>query len=412
MDDANPVLDDANPVSDGANPVSDDANLVSDDANLVSDGANLVSDGANLVSHGANPVSDGANSVSHDANPVLHAANLVSEGHKRVSETKKGWFRPVFCQKSLISMKTAKCDRRTRSAQRILGLPSATLRSAFSLIEVMVVVALMALIVLALMAVFTSTQRAFRAAVTQTDVLEGSRAAMDLIATDLRGLTPSGYASNLIYSAGGAVNFQVRANLGYTPLTQNLPGSSAQRTNLLNYFFALSRNNTTWTGIGYIVDTTSASPLYPLYRFYEQTNVAFSPWLLWNDFQNASLTNMSHLVDGVVHLTLRAYDVNGTWINNYYQTYTNALNTEFLSASTTPPAGNGYGEAQILMFSNAVPAAVELELGVLEDRALARAESLPHNSTAQLNYLAQQAGAVHLFRQRVTIPNVDTTAYP
>ena len=63
------------------------------------------------------------------------------------------------------------------------------------------------------------------------------------------------------------------------------------------------------------------------------------------------------------------------------------------------------------MFSNAVPASVELELGVLEDRPLARAESLSQNYTAQTNYLAQQAGAVHLFRQRVTIPNVDPTAY-
>jgi hypothetical protein len=132
--------------------------------------------------------------------------------------------------------------------------------------------------------------------------------------------------------------------------------------------------------------------------------------LFFTEIQNAQWTNMSHLVDGVVGLTVRAYDPNGNWINNYYQPYTNALNTAFLY----PPMsgiGNGYGEAQLYMFSNAVPASVELELGVLEDRPLAHAESLPLNSTAQLNYLAQQAGAVHLFRQRVTIPNVDPTAY-
>ena len=55
----------------------------------------------------------------------------------------------------------------------------------------MVVVALLALIVMALMAVFNSTQTAFRAGVTQTDVLEGGRAAMDLIAADLRQMSPS-----------------------------------------------------------------------------------------------------------------------------------------------------------------------------------------------------------------------------
>jgi prepilin-type N-terminal cleavage/methylation domain-containing protein len=280
---------------------------------------------------------------------------------------------------------------------------------AFSLIEVLVVVSLLSLIVLALMAVFSSTQRAFRSAVTQTEVMEGSRATMDLMVTDLRGLTPSDGVSN------GPVNLVVLANYTYySPLVQTLPGSSASRTNLLNYFFVLGRNNTTWTGTGYIVNTASTSPLYPLYRFYAETNITCSPAVLsglfFTEIQNAQWTNMSHLVDGVVGLTVRAYDPNGNWINNYYQPYTNALNTAFLY----PPMsgiGNGYGEAQLYMFSNAVPASVELELGVLEDRPLAHAESLPLNSTAQLNYLAQQAGAVHLFRQRVTIPNVDPTAY-
>jgi len=30
---------------------------------------------------------------------------------------------------------------------------------------------------------------------------------------------------------------------------------------------------------------------------------------------------------------------------------------------------------------------------------------------AQLTYLQNQSGHVHLFRQRVTVPNVDPTAY-
>ena len=280
---------------------------------------------------------------------------------------------------------------------------------AFSLIEVLVVVSLLSLIVLALMAVFSSTQRAFRSAVTQTDVLEGSRETMDLITTDLRGLTPSDGVSN------GAVNFFVVANYNYStayqPLVQSLPGSTATRANLLNYFFVLGRNNTTWTGTGYIVDTTSANPLYPLYRFYAQTNTVNSPLTLYSLFVNqikqpqwsTNSNFFSHLVDGVVHLTVRGYDPNGNWINGFNPTYTNTINTLYYS--------NAYGEAQYVMFSNAVPASVELELGVLEDRPLARAESLSQNYTAQTNYLAQQAGAVHLFRQRVTIPNVDPTAY-
>ncbi len=60
----------------------------------------------------------------------------------------------------------------------------------------MVVMALLSLIVFALMAVFNSTQAAFRASVTQTDVLESGRAAMEMITTDLRAMSPSLESSN------------------------------------------------------------------------------------------------------------------------------------------------------------------------------------------------------------------------
>ena len=63
------------------------------------------------------------------------------------------------------------------------------------------------------------------------------------------------------------------------------------------------------------------------------------------------------------------------------------------------------------MFSNTLPASVEIEMAALEDRALQRASTWPNNSAGQSNYLAQQAGRVHIFRQRVTVPNVDPAAY-
>ena len=279
-------------------------------------------------------------------------------------------------------------------------------RLAFSLVEVLLVVSLLSLIVLALMNVFNATQTAFRASLTQTDVLEGSRAAMQLITTDLRGMTPSGGASNVVgITTYGPVNFFTVANdNNYIPLSQNLPGSSVRRVNLLNKFFVLGRQNNKWIGVGYVVDNTNSSPLYPLYRFYRETNITTSPVVLFNEFANAingaQWTNMSHVMDGVVHLVVRAQDTNGVWIDN---NYTNAQNHLRL--------GSVYGEAQFYMFSNTVPASVELQFGVLEDRPLARAESLPFQSVAQSNYLAQQAGRVHLFRQLVPIPNVDPTAY-
>ena len=293
------------------------------------------------------------------------------------------------------------------------------------MVELLVVMTLLSLIVLALMAVFNSTQQAFRASVTQTDVLEGSRAAVDLITADLRGLTPSdGSFTNINNNViGCAVNFFVTNNdtsffQTYSPLAQSLPGSSLLRTNLLQWFFVLGRENTKWTGAGYVVDSGSASPLYPLYRFYAETNINANPVVLFNGFWKtislAQWTNLSHVMDGVTHLVVHAYDPSGYQLTNTIQFRgrqpVTGLNITVTNQNTWFSAPQ-WGEVGMCMFSNAVPAAVELQLGVLEDRALARASSLPFRSPAQLKYLAQPAGAVHLFRQRVTIPNVDPTAY-
>ena len=284
---------------------------------------------------------------------------------------------------------------------------------AFSLVEVLVVVSLMSLIVLALMAVFTSTQRAFRASVTQSDVLEGSRAAMELMASDLRGMTPS-YGTYFY----GAVNFSVTNNANYSdPLVQSLPGSTYSRSNLLQQVFILKRENDKWWGVAYAVSYNSSGDLYSLYRLLYPTlgttdpATIFTNQIVQNFFQNPT-NGGSQLLNGVLHFTVRAYDTNGTWIPYGFAVgQTNTLRQTWLFPSLVG------GEAGFAMYSNNVPASVELELGVLEDRVLARAESLPNNLPAlppndrRTIYLSDKSGNVHIFRQRVSIPNVDPTAY-
>ncbi len=285
--------------------------------------------------------------------------------------------------------------------------PSPVTRTAFTLIEVMVVMVLLSLIVIALMGVFSSTQAAFRASVTQTDILEGGRAAMDLITGDLRAMSPSG-GTNF-----GAVNFYANTNYYFTPLIQPLTASSQQRTNVLQQFFILSRQNQTWTGVGYIVVTnTFQNNLYSLYRFSMTTNVSApgGPVTLFNDFINypAAYTNSppwSHLIDGVVGLRVRAYDPNGLWLTNGYiglKPQPTVTNTFFFPSTL--------GEVGFAMYSNTLPASVEIEMATLEDRSLQRAESRPAGPLRD-QYLQGQAGAVHVFRQRVAIPQVDPAAY-
>jgi hypothetical protein len=305
----------------------------------------------------------------------------------------------------------------------------------------LVTLALLSLIVLSLMTVFNSTQKAFRASLTQTDILESGRLAMGLIADDLAKTTPS-YGTNSLEkgSPGSAfdnrvippVNFYVDANpytmnVNYQPFVQYLPGTSAQRTNVLETFFMLSRQNIngspSWVGTGYAVDPSSR-PTNSLYRFFQFTNVMKgNPWTLYTNFASIANNQLSylynpftnstlwtHVMDGVVDLTVRAYDPNGFWITNsvdryHGQSITNQ-NTSFFTPSLWPPFFKVYG---FRMYSNTVPATVEVQMGVLEDTTLQRAEGL--NGAAQLNYLSNHVGQVHLFRQRVAIRNVDPAAY-
>lgn len=301
-------------------------------------------------------------------------------------------------------------------------------RRAFTLVEVLVTVAILSIIILGLMEVFRHTQDAFRANLTQTDVLESGRDVMDLIRGDLEEIIPSdGYGIvNGFGNPNGqwAVNFCITNNFyvsGYTPLFQTLPAvtdAAIRRTNVLESFFILSRGNLNgsdrWIGTGYsVMGINSQNDLYPLYRFSTNYPVMTTnnPAVLFvKDFYNflSSPTNYdsSHLMNGVVHLRLYAYNNIGQRMNSL--NYFNGTNVIFyqLNPSLVPD------EIGCTFYSNKIPATVEIEMGVLEDRTLEHAESLePQGGAAITSYLADHAGQVHIFRQTVPIRNVDPTAY-
>jgi len=299
----------------------------------------------------------------------------------------------------------------------------------FTLVEILVVLALLSLIVFALMAVFNGTQRAFRASLTQTDILQSGRAVTDLIAQDLASMAPSGGVSNFNgFGTLGDINFlstvKTPSTFGYPtfnyPIVQTLLGSpdNAQRTNVLEDIFMLSKGNingvSSWIGTGYSVTTNLADgTLYPLYRFYMTTNVASGlagPLGLYQQFAFFQYTNSSlwsHLMDGVVNLTMRPYDTNGVWMTNGY--YANVSGVPFIPVQNVLFVQSTYGEVGCVFFSNTVPASVQVVMGTLEDRTLQHAESL--SGLGQSNYLAGAAGQVHLFSRRVWIRNLDPTAY-
>src|SRR5262249_39941807 len=148
--------------------------------------------------------------------------------------------------------------------------------------------------------------------------------------------------------------------------------------NIFQHFFFLTHENQTWHGIGYLVGNLG-SGAGTLYRFEEQTtspNVA----MLATNFANVARSNyltgivfpeMKRVVDGVVHLRVRTFDTNGLALvqTNIVRNATNVWNA-------LPAALRGT-ELDCFFYSNAVPAAVELEIGFLEDRTLERLRSLP-----------------------------------
>jgi hypothetical protein len=291
------------------------------------------------------------------------------------------------------------------------------------LIEIMVVVALLSVIILGLVAMFNQTRRAFTSTMTQVDVLGSGRNAADLIAREMEQITPAGSLN--------VVNFFMDSPITYTSggtyLVQPLIDPNDSQTNYIHEVLFLTRNNQQWSFIGYKLLTPATNPsptlagIGTLYRF-SQNNVGLDNLAALvntvNYFKTTTYptTNFNRIMDGVVDFRIRVYDTNG----NIFPTYNIVANSPGATTYVTNQTGtisiwtNSVGDFKYCGFSsNAVPAFIEVELGVLEDRALARYQALAQAgvSTVAWNYLQNHAGQVHIFRQRVTVRSVNPAAY-
>ncbi len=141
---------------------------------------------------------------------------------------------------------------------------SAIGKAAFTLLEILVSVALLSFIVLGLFAMFNQIQRAFRSSMTQSDILEAGRAVTEMIPRELEQMVPSRRSPYPLNPYTHGVNFYAEIP-NSTPLTQPLPGNPLPRTNLLQDCFMLLRQNQTWIGIGYCVRTIDTNDVlwYP-----------------------------------------------------------------------------------------------------------------------------------------------------
>jgi hypothetical protein len=218
------------------------------------------------------------------------------------------------------------------------------------------------------------------------------------------------------------------------------------RTNYLQPFFFLSHPNELWPDAAWVATGYYVVPDNPgvgvgtLYR-YSLTNYSVpSPkvpvvlpdqlYKLYNDFILALSTvrtnlNVTRVAEGIVDLRVRPFATNGFPIVNDGTSYgytvycTNAIfpnNLSFYRSIIQAASRRNlncperYDRCQF--WSNAVPAYVELELGILEAQTYQRFKAISSaNLPAQLAFLSNHVAQVHLFRQRIAMHNVDPSAY-
>ena len=275
-----------------------------------------------------------------------------------------------------------------------------TPRSAFTLIEILVTVALLSVIIIGLVAMFDQTRRAFNSGLGDVDMLESGRTALDMISRELEQMAPG--------DINGAENFWVSVAANYNaPLIQPLNTPGDFQVNTLEQLYFLTKYNLQWNAVGYKVDPNAVSTgIGTLYRYSSNNIPNFN---LAGQLSNFLVTtNLSRLIDGVVNFRIRAYDRNGYLLGPVSISPPGAYQN-IVSFRNPVPNNNEFFYS---FTSNAIPAYLEVELGILEPRTLLRYNALTNNAAVARNYLNQHAAQVHNFRRRITIRGLDMTAYP
>lgn len=255
----------------------------------------------------------------------------------------------------------------------------------------LVATTLLVLIMLGLTLMFLQVQKAFRGSHTQTDVMEGGRTVVDMMTRDFEQMSDAKdlQVTNFFYGIRSPAGNWVGQtdSTGYT------------RTNYLSDIFGLQHIGNTWYGIGYSVSNTvgggisSPTPVVgTLYRYVYTTNdVPNTTNDPCSTFLNEAATfggaqpytNFYRILDGVIHLRMRAFDANGAEITNTLAPYVLGLPYD----NTNSP----------------LPSSLELELGILEPAVAEQVRALGTNVTAELNFLTNRMGAVHIFRQQIPV---------
>ena len=315
-----------------------------------------------------------------------------------------------------------------------LRLPAASRlrrRPAFTVIELMVAVSIMTVIVFILFKMFDQTQRAMRGNMSQTDVMEGGRAVAEMLGRELE------QAGSIWDNWNG---LEPRTNFFCSPVQGpfllNLPGQGLYDLHYLDTVYFLSpfelagrqqsheweatvyrvlwrtndiRNSTYVTnlaseGVGWLAKQTLVftNGLNSLIDPLDPTLPPLPQRLGLLSTEPGNLARFQKVLEGVVHFRVRPLNSLGQPLYQRLLTSpileysTNQLREALISSPVGKPPEIAYA-----FVGSALPAFVELELGILEPQALDRWVALPPE--ARYRFLTNQAAGVHYFTQRVPI---------
>lgn len=305
-------------------------------------------------------------------------------------------------------------------------------KAGFSLIEIMIAVSIMGILVFALYSVFNQTQRAMRSSEIQGDVNEKGRAIMELLSRELE----------QVVASQGSFEINMRIGSDFEPVAQtnrSAPsGVAMDRTNVIHTLYFLNRQTNIWTAVGYRLNPLGKgvgtfNRWQTSFRSFNQfgfggTNL--HPTLAFTQARLDS-TNYHHLAEGVVHFKLTPYDPNGyPLVYNTTNHFTNLYVINRLDAGSRPMTpredysddASKLGPFNVLLqqawatdpadsratfFSNALPASLEVELGILEPQTWRQYQVLAADGNPNAaKFLADRLNKVHLFRQRIPIRQV------
>jgi len=352
---------------------------------------------------------------------------------------------------------------KVKSASPAAGQTQRASQAGFTVTELMVAVSLMSLIVFALYAMFNQVQKALRANMSQVDSSERGRAVLEIVARELEAARVS--------MRPEVTNFwimpQARVLQPGVQTDSMQIGIPNTRTNMFEYIYFQAKQDKGWRGVGFLVLDPTNNPagkqilgpavngMGKLYRyetpepqreFYHPTTNLFGSFLgittnleTLNTGNWPQATNLAHVADGVVHFKLLPYDTQGrllayssTNLDSAYRiirqsigntktglkfpgSYCEVVTTNTLAAANVflvnlDSVVNREFQTQAMAAfrSNALPAYVELELGVLEPDAMKRYDQMVKDgqAVAAKAYLQKRIANVQIFRKRIPFRTV------